>query len=365
MQLNDRTRGDIPQAAVEAVDLKRISNDTAISANIGLEGAGEITCPAQTKTSLVHNQRRKLALAKTDVGIVIVDLHIQLHGWRYIAIQVKHEYREAFSDLVGSTIGIRISVIEGVIAKRIGPITGAVDGKYTVLPLDYATIGHINEIAVEVLNLQGRNTIRGVDNNAPTDLLGGTAWVTAIGQGFFINHARPGNDLAFGILILNVEARREVHNLRLRNTRHFGHRELRLRANRPRGVTNNRINHLAGFTQQHKGVTAACATRTTSTARTRPGSSGFSVLRRVDAGLNGRLQFFDIGQLLLTGRRGRGLYRRIVCTISPRLGQQLAIEQLGAVTPKGQLAAACECHSHRTVHAGDQLLTGKHTITFG
>ena len=89
MQLDDCTRGDIPQAAVEAVDLQRISHDTAIRANIGLQGAGEITCPAQTKTGLIHNQRRELTLAKTDIGIVVVDLHIQLHGWRYIAIQVK------------------------------------------------------------------------------------------------------------------------------------------------------------------------------------------------------------------------------------------------------------------------------------
>ncbi len=66
-------------------------------------------------------------------------------------------------------------MIEGVIAKRIDPITRPVDAEHAVLPLHHAAVGDVNKTAVEGLNLQGRNAIGGVDDNAPAGLLGRTA----------------------------------------------------------------------------------------------------------------------------------------------------------------------------------------------
>ena len=110
---------------------------------------------------------------------------------------------------------------------------------------------------------------------------------------------------------------------------------------------------------------AAGTTGAASTTGAWPGGSGFSVLRGVDTGLNSRLQLLNVAEFLLAGRRRCGLGRRIVCTSSSCLGQQLAIEQLAAVATQGQLTTTGEGHGHRTVHAGEQLLAGKYTITFG
>jgi hypothetical protein len=68
-------------------------------------------------------------------------------------------------------------------------------------------------------------------------------------------------------------------------------------------------------------MSTAGATCTARAAGTWPGSSGFSVLRRVDARFDSRLQLLNIRQLLLTGCHGRGDCRRIACPISLRLGQ--------------------------------------------
>ena len=155
MQLDNGARGGIPKATVETADFKGVSNGATIRAQAGLEGPGEIARRTEIKTGLIDNQRRELALPKADSGIVVVDLHIQLYGWRHIAIEVEHAHGKALANLVSRAAGIGISVIEGVITERVSPISRPINGKHTVLALDHATIGHIDKVAVDILDLQG------------------------------------------------------------------------------------------------------------------------------------------------------------------------------------------------------------------
>src|SRR5690606_30186389 len=100
------------------------------------------------------------ALAFGENRAIVIDQHIQLYGRRHIAIEVEHPHREAFADLIGSTGGIGVAVVEGVIGEGIGPGTTSTDRERAVLALHHAAVGHVDPVTVYVLHLQRRQAIR-------------------------------------------------------------------------------------------------------------------------------------------------------------------------------------------------------------
>ncbi|MCY1217426.1 hypothetical protein D9M68_521320 [compost metagenome] len=108
-------------------------------------------------------------------------------------------------------------------------------------------------------------------------------------------------------------------------------------------------------------MATACVAATGAAARA--GRSSFGDLARVHAGLDGGLQFLDVGEVLLAGC-GRHLVGAGSACVRGA-GQQRIAQWHAAVAAQHQLLPVGEPDRYRTLGAGDQLLTREHPVAFG
>ena len=305
------------------------------------------------------------ALAFGKDGAVIVHQHIQLHGRRNVAVQVEHAHAEALAYLVGSTGRVGITVIQGVVGQGVGPVAGGIHHENAVLALHHATIGDIDPVAVDVLDLDGGHAIGGADDQRAGSLFGIAAGIGPVGQAFLVDHGRTGHDGATGILVLDVDSRREVRS------RVIGHDRFRIGEFRP-GIqafgreADHRVQSPADLTEQYETVPTTQAAGTTGAASaTRSGArcGRFTFNGRVDTCLDRCLQLLDVGQVAIGGR-GLLILGLILCGLAIRARQQLLVETQVAVAPEGEDLTIAEGYRNRATCTGHQLFTGIDTIAF-
>ena len=148
---------------------------------------------------------------------------------------------------------------------------------------------------------------------------------------------------------------------RIRRDDRLGIRKLRPTRQPLGGEADDRIQCAAHLAEQYEGMAAAGATRTTG-ASARTGGRGFAFLGRVDAGLDGRLQALDIGEVGIAGSGGRGFGDRGLRLTA--ISEHLRVEHQAAVAPKSQLLTVGHGDGHRARGAGYQLLAGVDPVSF-
>nr|WP_238474227.1 hypothetical protein [Pseudomonas cavernicola] len=92
-------------------------------------------------------------------------------------------------------------------------------------------------------------------------------------------------------------------------------------------------------------------------------SCGFSRLSRVDTCLNGGLQFFNVGQLLITRNRCRGCFGISRGAMAP--GNHLLVERQVAIAAQSQLLTVGQGDRNGAGRASNQPFTREDAITFG
>ncbi len=261
-------------------------------------------------------------------------------------------------------------MIESIVAKAINPVTGRIDRQYAVLALHHAAIGDIHPVAVDVLDLHGRNPVRGIDDQIAARLLGLACRVGAISQSLFVDDRRTGDDRTVGIFVFDLDVRREVrdyHRLWIRNRRRLRIRKLGAAADAFGGIADHRIKRSGRFGEQDKRVPAThttCTASTTCAARSGAGCSGLTDLGRVYTRLDGGLQLLNFGQLTLAGRGRRGIVGAGIRHSITTACQHLLVEGQRAVAPDRQFTATGQADGDRTGSTSNDLLTGKDPVTF-
>jgi hypothetical protein len=84
-------------------------------------------------------------------------------------------------------------------------------------------------------------------------------------------------------------------------------------------------------------------------------------LGRIDAGLDGGLQFLDVGKVLLAGS-GRRAFGGLVR--AGAASQQCIVQRHAAVAPEHQFLAVGQGHGHGSEGPSYQLLASEYPITF-
>ncbi len=199
-------------------------------------------------------------------------------------------------------------MIQGIGIEGVDPVTRCIELQGAVNTYNSTAAQYVDPDTIGTLYFNPGNAIRRVDNQAAIGGLGSAARVTAACQSGFVDYTGASHYSGLitaaittgrAIQIDHVDYRGKVRHFRWRRLgsieQYIGVRIGKLGAAlQPcSGEADHRIKLTANLAQQDKGVTAACAT--CSTTCTWPCCGCFACQSWVDTGFDGRLQLFDIG----------------------------------------------------------------------